>query len=200
MPRDNPCWRTLEYSERGTFARYLWDYLSCCGASAYDPESLAADVVTPVPARRVHNFTPERAEVLELGELRIVELAGACDEEIGRDGVGFAFFGFFATVTADRGCPLQGVGVPPRFYERLIEADVPVELVFVGYRDEVVLNLFLTWVLARPVWVLLEGEGVQMAEYLGRGQPIVPLGSDTGEALPSQQHPGYVLSCHVPPT
>ena len=42
-----------------------------------------------------------------------------------------------------------------------VEADVFVELVLVRDFNEVVEDFFLAWVLARPVWVWFEGEGVR---------------------------------------
>ena len=89
-------------------------------------------------------------------------MADGGDEEGGCDGVGWVEFGVFAAGDSDGCFPRFAGVVPVAAVDRGIEADVFVELVFVCDGLEIGEDFFLTGIFARPVRVLIEGEGIKV--------------------------------------
>ncbi len=111
----------------------------------------------------MHDLALEILQAWYVGILGCIELADCGDKEVGYYGVKLANFCFLTTAFDDRP-PFAVDVVPAGFGNGRIEADVLIELVFVGDGDQIVLYLFLAWVLARPVGIGLERVGIEVAQ------------------------------------
>lgn len=56
MSRHHPSRRALEDRKAGDLMSDFRYDLCCCSTCAYDPHSFTADIIVPVPARRMHDL------------------------------------------------------------------------------------------------------------------------------------------------
>jgi hypothetical protein len=156
LPLNHPIRCPLKDGQRfGDFRNLRNDLRGCCSVPN-DSYSFVADVVIPIPAGGMDDFPFEVAQPLDIRVLGYVQLPDSRNKKIGSDGVLAAEFGIFATQSRDFRLPGLGRGIPACFLDRGREADVFVELVFLRDVDEVIVDLFLTRVEARPIWIGLE--------------------------------------------
>jgi len=81
MSGHHPSRRALEDREAGDLAGDFRYYLCCCRSCADDAHSLAANIIVPVPARRMHNLAFKFVQAWYFGILGGVQLANSGDEK-----------------------------------------------------------------------------------------------------------------------
>ena len=110
----------------------------------------------------MHLLPGELVQAIDLGVRRLVQLSDSRDQEVTLDLIRWVEFRLFATTCrGDLRPPLLQLIVPPRFLNGGVEADVLVQLVLLRDSGQVGEDLFLAWVLPRPVAVLSEAVAVE---------------------------------------
>ena len=132
---------------------------------------LALKVVAPVPTSRVHDLALERVQSLDVGVAGLVQLSNSRDQEIRLDCVVGAEFRVLAAGDLDINLPLRTRIVPCGSLDRGVEANILVEVVFLGDSAEVGLCPLVSWS-NRNSWV-----GNARGSLLGQGTRASSRGS-----------------------
>jgi len=121
----------------------------------------------------MHHLTLEVLSTLNIRILRTIQLADTRNQKVGRDGV----LGVELAVLLVRHCnldfPFLILVVPAAPFDLRVEPDVLVQVPFLRDGVEILEDLFLTGVLASPIWLLLERVAVEVAPDVARAALVL---------------------------
>ncbi len=168
--RQHPRRRALKDGHVRDLVRDLRDELDRARAGADDRDALARQIDVVVPASGVEHISREVHEAGDVGQLGLDQRAGGGDQRARPDG-------------AARGIDLVAVALPARVEQLAAELDVGQEVFVASDAPEVGMDLRLVRVGARPVRVLREGEGVDVAGDVTGRAGVGVVAPDTADVV-----------------